>query len=115
MDLILRLDAKRCADGVGRVRRQFSWRSRRHEPVVREAADLGNPLVIHFLNANTNDKLIDFLSTFGLPGGFLLRTPEKRAAVRFLSLSDVPEEFRLGAPDGDLPFESSTFVWDAQE
>jgi hypothetical protein len=78
----------------------FFWRSDHCERVVQEAVDLENPLVVRFVNANDNDKLITFLSTFGFPEGFLIGVPgtKKRSVARFLSSSALPEEFLLGAP-----------------
>jgi hypothetical protein len=131
-DLVLRLEAERCADKVERVRLDeppaartrygkagpiwFFWRSDRHERVVQEAVDLENPLVVRFVNADDDQKRIKFLSTFGLPEGFLLVVPDgtEKLVARFLSLSALPEEFLLGAPDVGLPAEPRDFVLGAQ-
>jgi hypothetical protein len=123
-DLVLRLEAERCIDGVERVQIDdppavrtrygnagpiwFFWRSDQHERVVQEAVDLENPLVVRFVNADDDDKRIDFLSRFGLPEGFLLGYKTKRVA-RFLSASALPEGFRLRSPTGP-PAESRDFI-----
>jgi len=126
--LVLLLDAERCADGVELIRLDdasgiqtrygkagamwFSWRSDRSDRVEQEAVDLENPLVIRFVNANDDDRRITFLSTFGLPEGFLLGVPgtKKRIITRFLSSSALPEEFLLGAPGVGLPAEPRDFI-----
>src|SRR5436189_2001516 len=120
-DLMLRLDTKRCLDGVelirldnppeiqGRYRKVgpiwFFWRSDRYERVEQEAPNLENPLVVRFVNADDDDKRIKFLSMFGLPEGFLLGVKTNKRVARFFSLSDLPEEFSPGAPDVGLPAE----------
>jgi hypothetical protein len=128
-DLVLRLEAERCIDGVKRVQIDdppavrtrygnagpiwFFWRSDHYEPVIQEAVDLENPLVVRFVNADDDDKRIKFLSRFGLPEGFLLSAPgSKRAQVcgRFFSAIDLPEGFLLGGPGVSLPFESRDFI-----
>jgi hypothetical protein len=123
-NLIFCLDAERCADGVEWTRRDppgvkwlsragpiwFSWRSNRHERFEQQA-DLGDPLVIRFLNASNEDKLTEFLSTFGLPDGFLLRASRrKRPVAKFLSVEDLPDGWVLGASGADLPAEPRNFV-----
>src|SRR5215472_11623893 len=91
VNLVLRLDARWCVDGVemvhlddppGLVSRWFgkpgliwfSCRSDRYKrEIIREAVDLADdPLVVRFVNAGDDDKRIAFLSRFGLPEGFLL-------------------------------------------
>jgi hypothetical protein len=105
-DLILRLDAERCADGVELVRLDnppavgspqhgeagpvwFSWRSNRHKRVVREAVDLADPLVVRFVNADDDDERVKFISLFGLPMG-VLHGPSDTG------LPAEPREFVLG-------------------
>jgi len=78
-----------CPDGVELVRRQnypdlrylrygssgpdwFVDRSDREERrLVRDAVDLGDALVVRFVNAITDAKRIDFLSAFGMPIVFM--------------------------------------------
>jgi hypothetical protein len=84
-DLALRLAATRCLDGVELIHREdypdnayppygrsgpgwFAYCSERQEAVTRNAVDLGDPLVVRFVNATDDDKRITFLSRFGLPG-----------------------------------------------
>jgi hypothetical protein len=105
-NLALRLEAERCLDGVEIVRLRkpsgigspfygaagpiwFSCRSDRFEPFIREAINLEDTLVVRFVNADDDDKLIDFLTRFGLPE-FLI-TP---AAIGFPA---EPHNWVLGA------------------
>jgi hypothetical protein len=124
-DLIFRLDAERCTDGVERIRRDglpgvkgrsygkvwFSWRSDRHAPVVRQATDLRDPLVTGFLNASNGDKLVKFLSAFGLPNGFLLSISRgSKKHFRSFSLEALPKGLVLGASGVGFPAEPQNFV-----
>jgi hypothetical protein len=82
----LRLVAPRCPDGVELVRLEtypdarefgygpsgpdwFVYCSNRKEQraIIRDAVDLEDALVVRFVNATDNIKLIRFLSLFGLP------------------------------------------------
>src|SRR5215469_18014282 len=83
-NIALRLEAERCVDGVEIVRLRkpsgikspfygaagliwISCRSDRFEPFIREAINLEDALVVRFVNAEDDGKLIDFLRRFGLP------------------------------------------------
>jgi hypothetical protein len=87
--LALRLDAMRCPDDVELIHRDnypdFKWvrygaagpdwfahRSERQErTIIRHRVDLEDPLVVRFVNATDDDKLVKFLSRFGLPDPLL--------------------------------------------
>src|SRR5436190_2059674 len=105
-NLALRLEAERCADGAEIVRLRkpsgisspfygaagpiwFSCRSDRYEPFIREAVDLEDALVVRFVNADDDDKRIDFLSRFGLPEGLSF-------TVRSIGFLAEPHNWVLG-------------------
>jgi hypothetical protein len=83
-NLALRLEAQRCIDGAEIGHRPeppdwslliygaagplwFAHRSDRCEPFIREAVNLEDTLVVRFVNADDDNKRIDFISRFGLP------------------------------------------------
>src|SRR5947208_14583952 len=77
----LRLSATQCPDGIEPFlrdssmsavesvygRQWYRYRTARREPVKREFQKLDDPLVVRFVNANTEDKRVVFLGRFGLP------------------------------------------------
>jgi ribosomal protein L24E len=76
----LRLSTEVCPDGVEPLWHEtsadleaavgliwFRYRSNRRQPLVREFANLENPIVVKFINASTEEKRIQFLKLFGLP------------------------------------------------
>jgi hypothetical protein len=109
-NLVLQLETRRCLDGVELVRLDnapeigaplygaagpdwFSWRSDRHErAVIRSAVDLANPLVVRFVNADDDEKRVDFLSLNGLSDAGVMP-----AVLADAGREAEPRNFVLGA------------------
>jgi hypothetical protein len=122
INLVLRLDARWCADGVEMIRLDdppvvraprfgkaeavwFICRSDRYRrEIIRETIDLmDDPLVLRFVNAGDDDKLTVFLSRFGLPGGFIIGAPRPAEPRNFvLGRQRELRRLLLDAGSGDV-------------
>ena len=65
----------------GSMEPAIRYRTAKRQPLVRDFSNLENPIVIRFINADTEEKLFAFLKVFGLPSPKPERYKESQANV----------------------------------
>lgn len=89
--------------------KEARYRTARRETLLHDVADLENPIVLRFVNADDDAALIGFLSRFGLPGAVL---GEPMAKMPWVLVTEAQALLRslLLIIDGQSPAEAMTKI-----